>query len=56
MAVKRTRQKGGTVVTIEEFLSLERPKGDLLLKVGREQVSVNEFGPHLLARRKAYEV
>ena len=43
MAVKRTRQKGGTVVTIEEFLSLERPKGDLLLKVGREQVSVTSL-------------
>ncbi|HKY45485.1 MAG TPA: non-homologous end-joining DNA ligase [Pyrinomonadaceae bacterium] len=43
MAVKRTRQKGGTVVTVEEFLSLERPKGDLLLKVGREQVSVTSL-------------
>ena len=43
MAVKRTRQKGGTVVTVEEFLSLERPKGDLLVKVGREQVSVTSL-------------
>jgi bifunctional non-homologous end joining protein LigD len=43
MAVKRTRQKGGTVVTVEEFLSLDRPKGDLLLKVGREQVSVTSL-------------
>lgn len=43
MAVKLTRQKGGTVVTVEEFLSLERPKGDLLLKVGREQVSVTSL-------------
>jgi bifunctional non-homologous end joining protein LigD len=43
MAVKRTRQKGGTVVTVEEFLSLERPKGDLILKVGREQVSVTSL-------------
>ena len=43
MAVKRTRQKGGTVVTIEEFLSLVRPKGDLLLKIGREQVSVTSL-------------
>src|ERR1043166_7952612 len=41
--VKRTRQKGGTVVTIDEFLSLSRPKGDLLLKVGREQVSVTSL-------------
>ncbi len=41
--VKRTRQKGGTVVTVEEFLGLERPKGDLLVKVGREQVSVTSL-------------
>jgi len=30
-------------VTVEEFLSLERPKGDLLLQVGREQVSVTSL-------------
>ena len=41
--VKRTRQKGGTVVTVDEFLSLERPKGDLILKIGREQVSVTSL-------------
>ena len=41
--VKRTKQKRGTVVTVEEFLSLERPKGDLLLQVGREQVSVTSL-------------
>ena len=41
--VKRTRPKGGTVVTAEEFLSLERPKGDLILKIGREQVSVTSL-------------
>lgn len=41
--VKRTKQKRGTVVTVEEFLSLERPKGDLILKVGREQVSVTSL-------------
>src|ERR1041385_1632614 len=41
--VKRTRQKGGTVVTVDEFLQLDRPKGDLLLKVGREQVSVTSL-------------
>jgi bifunctional non-homologous end joining protein LigD len=43
MAVKRTRQKGGTVVTVEEFLSLDRPRGDLVLKIGREQVSVTSL-------------
>jgi bifunctional non-homologous end joining protein LigD len=43
MAVKRTRQKGGTVVTVEEFLSLDRPRGDLILKIGREQVSVTSL-------------
>ena len=43
MTVKRTRQKGGTVVTIAEFLSLDRPKGDLILRVGREQVSVTSL-------------
>src|SRR5215475_5484347 len=41
--VKRTRQKGGTVVTVDEFLQLDRPKGDLLLQVGREQVSVTSL-------------
>jgi bifunctional non-homologous end joining protein LigD len=41
--VKRTKQKRGTVITVEEFLSLERPKGDLILKVGREQVSVTSL-------------
>ena len=43
MAVKRQKQKGGTVITVEEFLSLERPKGDLQLKIGREQVSVTSL-------------
>ena len=41
--IKRTRQKGGTVVTVDEFLSLKRPKGDLILKVGREQVAVTSL-------------
>ena len=43
MVVKRTRQKGGTIVTVEEFLSLDRPKGDLVLQIGREQVSVTSL-------------
>ncbi len=43
MTVKRTRQKGGTIVTVEEFLSLERPKGDLLLEIDRQRVSVTSL-------------
>ena len=31
------------IVTAQEFLSLERPKGDLILKIGREQVSVTSL-------------
>ena len=41
--VKRTVQKRGTVVTVEEFLSLDRPKGDLIIKAGREQVAVTSL-------------
>ena len=43
MPVKRTRQKGGMIVTVQEFLSLDRPKGDLIVKIGREQVSVTSL-------------
>lgn len=31
------------IVTVQEFLSLERPKGDLILKIGREQVSLTSL-------------
>lgn len=41
--VKRTKQKSGTVVTVEEFLTLDRPKGDLIIKTGREQVAVTSL-------------
>lgn len=41
--VKVSRQKSGTVVTEEEFLSLKNPKGDLLLKIGRDLVSVTSL-------------
>jgi bifunctional non-homologous end joining protein LigD len=43
MAVKRTKQKGGMIVTVQEFLSLDRPKGDLILEIGRERVSVTSL-------------
>jgi bifunctional non-homologous end joining protein LigD len=41
--VKRTKQKQGTVVTVEEFLALDRPRGDLIIKAGREQVAVTSL-------------
>jgi bifunctional non-homologous end joining protein LigD len=41
--VKRTRQKTGSVVTVAEFLALTRPKGDLVLQVAREQVSLTSL-------------
>ncbi|HKG61273.1 MAG TPA: non-homologous end-joining DNA ligase [Pyrinomonadaceae bacterium] len=41
--VKRTKQKSGTIVTVEEFLSLDRPRGDLIIKAGREQVAVTSL-------------
>ena len=41
--VKRSKSKRGTVVTVDEFLSLDQPKGDLIVKVGREQVSVTSL-------------
>jgi bifunctional non-homologous end joining protein LigD len=41
--VKRTKVKGGTVVSVEEFLSLTKPKGDLLIQIGRERVSVTSL-------------
>jgi bifunctional non-homologous end joining protein LigD len=31
------------IVTAQEFLNLERPKGDLILKIGRENVSVTSL-------------
>ena len=41
--VKITRQKAGHVISIEEFLSLKRPRGDVNLKIGKEQVSLTSL-------------
>lgn len=41
--IKRTKQKSGTVVTVEEFLRLDRPKGDLIIQAGREEVAVTSL-------------
>jgi bifunctional non-homologous end joining protein LigD len=41
--VKRTPVKGGTVVTVDEFLGLAKPKGDLVLQVGKERVAVTSL-------------
>ena len=39
----RALPPGGMIVTVPEFLSLDRPKGDLVLEVGRERVSVTSL-------------
>ena len=41
--VKRSKQKRSPVVMLDEFLSLQKPKGDLLVQIGREQVSVTSL-------------
>jgi bifunctional non-homologous end joining protein LigD len=41
--VKRTPPKKGQEVSVSEFLSLKQPKGDLLLKIGRELVSLTSL-------------
>jgi bifunctional non-homologous end joining protein LigD len=41
--VNLTREKQGTTFTPDEFLSLKKPKGDLLLKIGGEQVSLTSL-------------
>jgi bifunctional non-homologous end joining protein LigD len=41
--LKRTRPKGGSVISVPEFLALTRPKGDMVLQVEREQVALTSL-------------
>jgi bifunctional non-homologous end joining protein LigD len=41
--IKRTREREGTAITPEEFLALKKPKGDLILDVEGERVSVTSL-------------
>ena len=41
--MKITRQKEGPIISIDEFLSLQKPKGDLIVEVERERVSVTSL-------------
>ena len=41
--VKLTRQKTGPLVSVDEFLKLKKPKGDLILDVAGEAVSVTSL-------------
>src|SRR5882724_4982066 len=42
-SVKRTRPKDTQSFTPEEFLALKKPKGDLVLQVGSERVSLTSL-------------
>src|SRR6267142_2334888 len=41
--LKRPRQSAGSVISAPEFLALSHPKGDLVLQVEREQVSLTSL-------------
>src|SRR5215208_4934980 len=42
-AVKRTIPKSGSAISLDEFLTLKNPKGDLLLNVDGEHVSLTSL-------------
>jgi bifunctional non-homologous end joining protein LigD len=41
--VKRTREREGNSITPEEFLALKKPKGDVILGIGGERVSLTSL-------------
>ena len=41
--VKLTREKQGAAITPDEFLSLQKPKGNVILEIGRERVSLTSL-------------
>jgi bifunctional non-homologous end joining protein LigD len=41
--VKRTREKQGAAIDAEEFLALKKPKGDLILEIEGERVSLTSL-------------
>lgn len=41
--VKLTRQKEGPAISADEFFALKKPKGDLLLEIDRERVSLTSL-------------
>jgi bifunctional non-homologous end joining protein LigD len=41
--IKPTRQKEGSSISPEEFLTLKKPKGDLAIKIGAERVSLTSL-------------